>query len=85
LERLGIWLTSGRFCTSVATQLILVNADDGVAVSLLELINLYLGQFVVLFAAALNGISASLLWTAQGQLCMAYPTEVNKYCAYVLF
>jgi hypothetical protein len=36
------------------------------------------GQFVVLFAAALNGISASLLWTAQGQLCMAYPTEVNK-------
>lgn len=36
------------------------------------------GEYLVLLAAALNGIGAALLWTAQGQLCMAYPTDSTR-------
>ncbi|KAF9233318.1 major facilitator superfamily domain-containing protein [Melanogaster broomeanus] len=35
------------------------------------------GDFVVI-AGALLGVSAALLWTAQGSLMMAYPTEAQK-------
>ena len=34
-------------------------------------------QFVV-YAGIVNGICAGLLWTAQGQMLMAYPTKETK-------
>eukprot|EP00660_Eupelagonema_oceanica_P006076 gene6076-16301_t len=34
--------------------------------------------WLVVLAGALNGICAGLLWTAQGQLTMAYPTPELK-------
>jgi hypothetical protein len=37
-----------------------------------------LGEALVLLAAACNGFCAALLWTAQGQLCMAYPTDNTR-------
>ena len=36
------------------------------------------GGTVVIASAAVNGVSAALLWTSQGQLCMAYPTKAQK-------
>lgn len=33
---------------------------------------------VLIIAGALNGASAALLWTAQGSLCMVYPTASNR-------
>ena len=42
------------------------------------------GDTVVLAAAA-NGISAALLWTAQGQLCLAYPTKEERGTYFALF
>ena len=42
------------------------------------------GTFVVA-AAAVNGISAALLWTAQGQLTLAYPTREVKGMFFAMF
>lgn len=39
----------------------------------------------VVLAAAVNGVSAGLLWTAQGQLCLAYPTKPLKGTYFALF
>jgi hypothetical protein len=36
------------------------------------------GEALVLLAAVCNGFCAALLWTAQGQLCMAYPTDNTR-------
>ena len=43
------------------------------------------GGGAVIAAAAANGVSAALLWTAQGQLCMAYPTKELKGTYFALF
>ena len=47
-------------------------------VSLLGFREGWFGGGVVVAAAGCNGISAALLWTAQGQLCLAYPTRDTK-------
>eukprot|EP00039_Didymoeca_costata_P012413 m.179345 g.179345 ORF g.179345 m.179345 type:complete len:455 (+) comp15475_c1_seq17:111-1475(+) len=46
--------------------------------------NMMSGAMVVLLAA-LNGVCAALLWTAQGQLCMAYPTQDLKGTYFAIF
>ena len=41
--------------------------------------NIHPGAYdFVVTAGALLGVCASLLWTAQGSLMMAYPTEAQK-------
>ena len=42
------------------------------------------GSFVIA-AAAVNGVSAALLWTAQGQLTLAYPTKEVKGMFFAMF
>jgi MFS family permease len=38
-----------------------------------------------LIACAILGLCAGLLWTAQGQMCMAYPTKANKGLYFSIF
>jgi hypothetical protein len=40
---------------------------------------------VVILSGCLNGIGAALLWTAQGQLCMAYPSPETKGHYFAIF
>ena len=42
-------------------------------------------QGLVVGAAALNGVGAALLWTAQGQLLMGYPTAQQKGTYFAIF
>jgi hypothetical protein len=39
----------------------------------------------VVYAGALNGVCAGLLWTAQGQMLMAYPTKETKASYFGIF
>jgi len=42
-------------------------------------------EAVVVGAAAVNGVGAALLWTAQGQLLMGYPTAAQKGTYFAVF
>jgi hypothetical protein len=35
-------------------------------------------QWFVIFAGAIQGITAALLWSAQGEIMMSYPLEKDK-------
>ncbi|CAE6483245.1 unnamed protein product [Rhizoctonia solani] len=72
---------SGSICNKLGPRLTLLIGTTGYS--------LYIGSYLatnlhdnagwfIIFAGAILGLCAGLLWTAQGSLMLAYPTESNK-------
>lgn len=72
---------SGSVCNKLGPRLTLLLGTTGYS--------LYIGSYLatnlhdnagwfIIFAGAILGLCAGLLWTAQGSLMLAYPTESNK-------
>ncbi|KEP52152.1 MFS general substrate transporter [Rhizoctonia solani 123E] len=72
---------SGSICNRLGPRLTLLIGTTGYS--------LYIGSYLatnlhdnagwfIIFAGAILGLCAGLLWTAQGSLMLAYPTESNK-------
>ncbi|GAB1523882.1 hypothetical protein RhiTH_007033 [Rhizoctonia solani] len=72
---------AGSICNKLGPRLTLLIGTTGYS--------LYIGSYLatnihdnagwfIIFASAILGLCAGLLWTAQGSLMLAYPTESNK-------
>ncbi|CAE6526244.1 unnamed protein product [Rhizoctonia solani] len=72
---------SGSICNKLGPRLTLLIGTTGYSLYMGSYLATYMhhdaGWFII-FAGAILGFCAALLWTAQGSLMLAYPTESNK-------